>query len=349
MFLIVLIKTLNSFANTVRAKEWWGSKGPPLFGTAYATLVFLDFPSDSVWPWLLFLLFSLAAVGIYTNVINDLSDQHADRVSGKHNRMYGRSRLFKISMLSSGVLLGVLSSLILVPFPWALGLYIGMFITFTAYSLKPLRLKQRGFFGVLADAVGALLLPHLFSVVLMIYSVGMVHEVDEPLLPLWIFLIGVWSTTFGLKGILRHQIVDAKNDRAAKICTFAVAVSVSKIKIIGKWFLFPVEIASFAGILWLVNEPLPWCFLILYLLIEWLRYHCWGMSSVIFVPMKKRRLFLVEYYGLFYPLVFLFMLVQKSPQNIVLLAAHLSLFPHRLHLLSQDVWRLVKIAVKNAK
>lgn len=347
--LTTVIKKSKYFASTVRVKEWWGSKGPPIFGTAYATLVFLDASSASTWRWLLFLLLSLVAVGIYTNVINDLTDQYADHISGKPNRMYGRSRLFKLFMLCIGIAMGVFFSIFLIPFPWALALYVSMFIAFTAYSVRPLRLKQRGFFGPIADAVGARLLSHLFAVVLMIYSAGGTNRIDNHLLVVWIFWVGVWSGALGLRTIFRHQIIDMENDKRANINTFAVAASVGTLHKICKRFVFPLEMVSFLVVLYLIDKPLIWCSLVLYLSIEWLRYHCWKAGTVILMPIRRHRVFLMQYYGLFYPLAFLMLLVQQSPLNSVLLATHLCLFPHRLYLLSKDVWGLLRWIFKKTE
>lgn len=344
---VMLVKPLKSFAARVRAKEGWVFKGPSIFGTAYATLIILGESSSSVWRWLLFLLLSLAAAGIYANVLNDLTDQQADRISNKPNRMNGRSALFKLSTISVGILLGILSALFLVPFPWALVLYVSIFLTFTAYSLRPLRLKQRGFWGALADASAARLLPHLFAAVLMVYSADNVNEVSESLLALWMFFIGVWSIGVGLRCILRHQIVDVENDRIAKVNTFAITASVPKLQKLARWLFFPMEVIGLSGVLWLINQPLLWCFLGLYLLIEWVRHRCRRGHVVILMPIKNSRLLLMQYYDLFYPLAFLAMLVHRSPQNMLLLAAHLSLFPHRLLWLSREILALAKIGIKN--
>jgi len=76
--------------------------------------------------------------------------------------------------------------------------YLSAWIIYTLYSVPPFRLKNRGGWGVLADAAGSNLFPTLSVVAL-------VNHWDGGGVPIyWYITVGVWSLSFGIRGILWH-------------------------------------------------------------------------------------------------------------------------------------------------
>lgn len=340
-----LVNQFKQVLTLIRAREWWSFKGAPVLGTAYATTMILNTPLTLIWTFPLFLL--IAVVGSYVNLLNDFCDQEEDRISGKTNRMLGRSSLFKVIALVACIVPGLLAAGLLIQMPIALGIYLGIWVVFTAYSVPPVRLKQRGFWGVLADAFGAHVLPQLFAVTFIIYATGKTTPT------LWVLFISIWALASGLRGILWHQLIDFENDSTAQVNTFAVASSPITLELLGKWVVFPVEIATFAVLLILANNVLVWAFLVLYLATEWLRHYFWQINIVIVKPRQNNwhdlsdRLVLIEYYDVFYPLAFLGTAVWHSSVSLIILGVHGFLYAGRIWLWLRDIWRLLRWEIPN--
>jgi 4-hydroxybenzoate polyprenyltransferase len=144
---------------TTRAVEWWEYKLSPIFATIYATALLLNVSIASLWPVLVLSLLALIPGAAYVSVINDLTDLKDDLASGKNNRLVGRSRLFIAVTLACCVLPGVLVATHLRNDKLPLTLYLANWAAFSLYSLPPVRLKNRGFPGILADAAGV----HMFA------------------------------------------------------------------------------------------------------------------------------------------------------------------------------------------
>lgn len=248
----------------VRANEWWCFKLAPVLGTAYASAVILNIPLISLWPTFLFLLIALVIGASYASIINNLCDREEDRLSGKVNYLVGRSNLFIALILIACIAPGLIVSGILIRAPLALSIYIGNWLLFTGYSLPPIRLKKRGFWGVLSIAVGESFVPQMLAVLLV------THHTGKPLPTIWLTTIAIWALALGLRSILWHQIVDFKNDQRAGVNTFAVDTSTENLQRLGKWVVFPIEFVSLLGILLLSRNAVVCFFLGLYSVIEWL-------------------------------------------------------------------------------
>ncbi|MBD2186081.1 UbiA family prenyltransferase [Planktothrix sp. FACHB-1355] len=320
----------------VRAKEWWSYKLAPVLGTAYASAAISNISLISLGSTFLFLLIALAIGASYASVINNLCDREEDRISGKANYFIGRSNLFRALVTIACIVPGSIVSGLLIQIPLALIVYIGNWLLFTIYSVPPIRLKNRSFLGVLAMAVGESLVPQIFAVFLV------AHHTDKPLSIAWVTTIAIWALASGFRSILWHQIVDFENDRRAGINTFAVNTSTQTLQRLGKWVVFPAEFGSLTIILLLSNNIFTWTFLGFYLVTEWLRHYFWQLDIVIVKPTENHRLFLFEYYDVFYPLGFLCLTGWRNPANLIILGIHLLFYYQRLWFWIKDLWGLLR-------
>jgi hypothetical protein len=320
----------------IRAHDWWSFKLVPIFGTVYATAAILDTSLISLWPSLLFLLMALVLGASYASIINNIHDQEEDRISGKTNYMSGHSQIFIALILAACIVPGLIVSGMLIQAPLALGVYVSNWLVFTAYSIPPVRLKQRGLLGVVAIAVGESLLPQVFAVLLVI------HDTGKALPIMWLMLVAIWALASGCRSILWHQILDFENDSRAGVNTFAVRTSPATLQKLGEWIVFPVEIVALIGLLLLSHNTLVWVLLGLYLVTEWLRYYFWQISIVIIAPSENHRVILFEYYDVFYPLVFLCLAIWKNPINLIILGIHLLLYFKRIWWWIRDFWGLLR-------
>jgi 4-hydroxybenzoate polyprenyltransferase len=323
-------------SGTIRAAEWWGYKFAPIFAIAYATVYTLRVPLLSLWPLFVLALAALAPCAAYVSVINDLTDLNDDLASGKVNRLVGKSRAFVTSVLACSVLSGLAVAIYLRSEPLLLSLYLGAWTAFTFYSLPPIRLKRRGVFGLLADAAGAHLFPTLFAVCL-VYRWCL-----QPIDRLWFAAVAVWSLTFGVRGILWHQLTDIDNDEKIGLRTFARRHRLTRLRMLGDFVVFPTELCALAVIVWRVNSHIPLAALFIYALLEFARANLWRVNLIVVVPKPKFQILMLEYYELFFPLAVVLSSSMRYSADAIMAAAHIALFPRRPAQTLKDCVQFIK-------
>ncbi len=331
---------LNGAARIARLGEWWVNKVCPVLGVAYATVYQLNLALNGLGAALGFLVASLVAAGSYANLLNDLCDIREDQLCGKPNRMAGRSPSFRTGALGTVLLLGVLAG----RFVWSnvplLALYAGIWVVFTLYSLPPVRLKVRGFLGVLADAAGAHLLPQLFGM----YLIAAWGAETVPA-PAWVVAVAAWSMARGVRGILWHQLCDSASDKRAGVRTFIQGLSPRLVRFLGERLCFPLEVAGLGAMLVLSGTVLGWVLLAIHLLLETARCRLWGATVIVVMPRERFRFALDEYYVLFFPLAFLLSESWRNPADLLVLAVHLMLFQAPVKYLARDGYGLVRVVL----
>jgi len=326
---------LKDLFKTTRASEWWEYKIPPLFAIAYATIIKGDAPLFEIVPWLVFLLIALVWGGAYAHTLNDITDIEEDLACGKANRMAkiaeNRRWLIPFTCFLGGfvifcffIILGDYLSAVIYALPC---------ISFTLYSLKPIRLKERGIWGLLADALGA----HVFISLLMVSSMSFFS--DKPIDMMWFCFVGVWSLLYGLRGILWHQYFDRNNDLKTSSSTFATKTSPEKIRKFEK-ILLGFELLAFCGMLVNISLPILGIFMILYLLLVIFRYKIMSQKLVIILNPKNSSLqiLMIDFYHLFFPLGILVYLSYTQELGWILLLIHLILFPRKFLGVIRDVF-----------
>jgi hypothetical protein len=158
----------------------------------------------------LYLLFAVLSKGLASILINDLTDRKIDRRAGKERWITALPSpggiLIPIFLLASGFLALIRAGGDLP----VLGSYTATVILGILYSVKPVRFKERGVWGMVAYSLSAAILHALVPWTLFCPAFW--------LLPL------LFSAVIGEKlvQILFHQIVDFDSDSEGKIKSFAV-------------------------------------------------------------------------------------------------------------------------------
>ncbi|HEX8131728.1 MAG TPA: UbiA family prenyltransferase [Pyrinomonadaceae bacterium] len=331
----------TQLSQTIRAIDWWEYKLSPMFATIYATAFLSNLAIISLWPLFLLALVALVPGAAYVSVINDLTDMEDDLASGKSNRLAGKSQTFIALMLACSILPGIAVAIYWRNDPLLLSLYLAAWAAFSLYSIPPVRLKSRGVLGILADASGA----HLFPTLLVVSLVFRWRAVD-PFDIVWFAAVAAWSLSYGLRGILWHQLSDLPNDEHVGLRTFARRHKITRLHVLGNFVIFPVEATAFAVILWRVGSRFAVVFLCLYALLEWLRKGMWKMNLVIVAPKDRYHIVMHEYYEVFYPLALLLSSATRYPQDALMIAAHLFLFPRRATQTLKDIVKLLKQVIR---
>jgi 4-hydroxybenzoate polyprenyltransferase len=269
------------------------------------------------------MLVAVSACAAYVSVINDLTDYKEDLASGKANRLVGKSRAFVAAVFAGCVFLGVAVTIYWRRELLLLSLYLASWVAFTLYSLPPFRLKGRGVFGLLADASGAHLFPTLLAVAIVYRHAGSVDTV-------WFVAVAVWSLSFGLRGILWHQLNDKHNDEKIGLRTFARRYKIEWLRRLANFIIFPTELAAFCFMLWHAGSRIAVAFLCYYALSTFLRKRLWGVNLVVVVPASRFHMVMQEYYEVFFPLAFLLSSAGRYRMDALVIVPHLLLFPRRM-------------------
>jgi 4-hydroxybenzoate polyprenyltransferase len=308
----------------------------------YASAFLLRVSLVSLLPLVFIVLVALAACAAYVSVINDFTDRADDMASGKTNRLVGKPSSFIGTLLAVCILSGFA-----VAFYWLhdrllLFLYSGSWIAFTVYSLPPIRLKERSGLGVLADACGA----HLFPTLLAVAAVYRSYR--QPFDLIWLISIGVWSFSFGIRGILWHQLSDLPYDQNINLRTFVRAHRTESLRRLGNFIIFPLELTAFAVMLLHTRSALAITLLGFYAVINFLRGRLYGSNFCILEPKPKfHHIVMHEYYEVFFPLAFILASSNRHPVDALVLVVHGLVFPKRWRntaieagLIVRELWRL---------
>jgi len=309
---------------TVRAAEWWEFKLAPVLAIIYATAFLLKLSIISLWPLLLLVLVALAACAAYVSVINDVTDFDDDMASGKANRLVGKSSAFVATVLASCIIPGIAVAFYLRREPLLISLYLASWAAFTLYSLSPIRLKNRGGWGVLADASGAHLFPTLLAIAL-VYRWSL-----KPFDAVWFASAGVWSLSFGIRGIIWHQLNDLRYDEKINLRTFARTHNIAWLQRLGNFIVFPTELAALVVMLWRTRCVIAVTLLGFYALLNFLRKRLWGSNFCIVAPRTQfHHILMHEYYEVFFPLAFILASSRRYAVDAIVIIVHALVFPKR--------------------
>lgn len=318
---------LNKLLKIGRASDWWEYKIPPLLAIAYATIIKNESIFIEMIPHLLFLLLALGLGAVYAYTINDLTDIEEDRAAGKSNQMAKIKPKYRW-MIPLGFFLGGFSLFCVFIYR---GDYLSGFIyglpcvCFSLYSFRPFRLKEKGIWGVLMDALGA----HFFLSLLMISSLSYVANV--PIDWLWFGLVGAWSLIFGIRGILWHQFQDRDRDIKAGTVTFATTININRFKKHEIPFIF-TELSLLLGILFIIGSTIVSVALLLYVILAILRYLIQDYKVVLILNSRSYniQIAMLDFYVAFFPIALLFQAYLTEATVLVLLGIHVLLFPQKV-------------------
>jgi 4-hydroxybenzoate polyprenyltransferase len=310
----------------LRLGTWWRHLVPPLLAVVYATALLAAPAAGPVLAALPLFLVSVLGIAGLGYFLNDVSDVAVDRRAGKANAAAGLSPRRRLAVLAALLVVGLAPWLLLPRRPLALGLLGVEVALLAAYSLPPLRLKERGAGGLLADAGYGHALPLLVAAALF----------SPPPAAAWpprpsglVVLAAAWALAKGLRNITLHQLADRKNDRRASCRTFVGgARPVAVLDVVNRGLL-PLELALLVALLAALAAPLVVAGFALFLAFTALKFSAWKMP---FMPRRQLRFkfhwFLNDFYEEWAPLLLLAAWALRQPAAWLLLPVHLLLFPH---------------------
>ncbi len=218
-----------------------------LFVVFYIALAQGRYTGRFILDTLALIVFSILAT-TYGYLINDFSDIELDRQHGKTNTFENDSRIKAMGVIITIILLSVLSCYPFWHRPYFVPLALIWFFIATFYSLKPVRLKERGTVGIVFVVMAQRVLP----VLIIFATFGFWRVQDVALLILYILFRGFSSD-------VNHQLQDYHHDRQTGTTTFAVSKGYQSVQRLF-YFSLQTERILLAIILIYMNLVLPLSF-----------------------------------------------------------------------------------------
>ncbi|HEX8452446.1 MAG TPA: UbiA family prenyltransferase [Longimicrobium sp.] len=325
----------------VRADDWWLYHLLPLLAAAYASIAFYAVGPAVAYPAVARLILSIVCIAAYAHLINDIGDAEQDAVAGKPDRWRGVSLVWRGAIAAAFLACGFGA--------WVgAGLSARMLELLTViaalqpvYALHPLRLKERGGWGLAADALHTHALPTLFCVALFAQAAGAPVWAPLPL------VLTAWAFFVGVRGIVYHQRTDEANDRRAGVATFVTRHGSGSSAAFVRRAVFPAELVALgaAGVALFPVIPVPvLAFVAYFALMQLLR--AMGMWRVTFAdPAPAERtayIPLLAFYRSLPAPAFALVLALRDARFVPLLAVHLLVFAGPILRQVGDVFRIAR-------
>lgn len=222
------------FANRLRLSKPWRFKIPVLITIFYLVLIIGDKNCYSPLVSFLSSLFIVIGVSGIGYLTNDLGDIEKDRLISKPNAATQLNN-FEVGFIFIFFLALAILPWQYLPFNYkSVCLLCFEFLLFFMYAFKPFRLKEKGFLGVVTDALYAHTVPALLAA----YTYFMVVETPKNSFWWFILLLCPWQFFLGLRNILLHQMADNENDLQSATKTFVTEKGLYKAKKLSRYFLF---------------------------------------------------------------------------------------------------------------
>ena len=336
---------LSSFFKIIRASEWWLYKIAPLLAIAYAEILLIHLPPlQSVTTVLTFLL-SISSVAAYGYIVNDLFDIEVDRKAGKSNAMAQflpwRRFLFCLVFVATGFAVPILMkfgtlAIILLAINYLLP---------TLYSAPPLRLKERGIWGILSDAAGAHLIPTLFVAATFLN----LSAAPQPNALTFSIIAAAWAFFAGVRGILLHQLWDRDNDINSGISTFVTQFQPESVRLWINRLVFPCEIIVFSGLAVVLSRFSPWLlgFFTVYVLITLSKLNL-TQTPLDPSPPIGQNIIPHDLYEVWLPLALAILLVTRHPVFLIFFGLTLVLFYPSLKIRAMEVVNVFKVVLSHS-
>lgn len=320
----------------LKIHKWWSSHFVVMLGVIYQILAISPTPPP-VSTFLATLgVFTLASIGIasFGQLLNDATDVRQDVRSGTHNLVAANSTWRTQFLFLAVLVVGIVPWFWLPVTPAIVVMLAAEYALFIMYSVPPVRLKDRGFGGPVADALYGYVVPTTVAALVFTKLAG-----GEPL---WMFLLVLfaWGFLYGLGQIIHHQLLDEPRDRAEGIRTFVVAQGWSRSFDFALDVVSIATLAAFLGLLGvegLANPLIPLGFGV-YLVCQlaaW-RHRSLGHTARLDRLPRMDRLHFVDqrllsdFARLWHPLLTLTGLVLRAPDYLPIALLHMAVFPSGL-------------------
>lgn len=256
-----MISFFHFFSQKLRLSKPWRYKVPLIISFTYFLLLVGDIdPFKVTMSFFAAIATTMGFMG-FGYLTNDLADRKKDALAGKSN---GTSNLSSVSvvLLLFTFLAAALLPWLYLPKDRISGLCILIeLVLFILYAFPPFRLKERGFWGVITDALYAHVVPG-FLASWTFHLVGAKYYQN-----FWVFAIAlvVWQFFSGVRNILSHHYADFESDQTSGTKTFATHIGKEKVYRLMTRIFIPLEVLSFLGFLLIVQLKIDYLVIVVIL------------------------------------------------------------------------------------
>jgi 4-hydroxybenzoate polyprenyltransferase len=295
-----------------RWDEWAESKTPLFLAAAYTWLITggNDDALIKITPAFLWVVFTICFLA-FGYAINDFADRTADRLAGKPNAIGQWPRRRAVQFLA---LVGLAGPLVLGPYlalPWVATALLAAYFFAVAYSLPPIRFKERGVLGVIVSSTAQRLFP-------LMVGMAVFDRFDAVS---WV--MAAVLSLMGVRWILVHQIGDIEADARGGLNSFARAHgSLVSLRVM-QGLVFPVEVICLA--VWVMMAAryevivlVVWPVYFVWLTLAWRGQNRWPVSWTRFGELPLTRFYLV-----FWPSALAVGAAAVAPLSLLLLIGQL--------------------------
>ena len=306
-----------------RARQWWKPKAGSLLNTIYFVTFMGALPFSKMAGLFVAALVTIFGIGCFGHFVNDWCDIEVDRKAGKENRFAAFTLWQRITIVAGALIFAFLPWLFL-PFNRASVLLLGLeFLLLLSYAIPPLRLKERIFLAVIADAAYAYAIPATLAAHTFFLATERLYD------PIFISTLFAWQLSLGARHFLNHLALDRLNDLASSTRTVATLKGNYYVHRLIRNVVLPLEILSFAA--FLINFSRYNALLIIVCVASFFLLSSFPLIIAIgrgysFFSYRFSNIFLDTYYQRILPLIPLSFLVFVDARFVVLLLVHLLLF-----------------------
>lgn len=325
---------MGSIAQLTRSHEWWDHKTPQILALAYAVALLGDVSMFHLLGSAFPIIFgSLVLIAIYASIINDFTDLEIDIACGKSNLMQRMSLPVRWLLSMGSLSLVIAAAYLIYPRTYAVVFYSCIAISISLYSFPPIRLKNKGIWGVISCAAAEHMFPTLFAVSVILYFSN--HEISLE----WLVPAGLLSFLYGTRSILWHQFLDKNNDLKSGINTYASSKDPGSLGTSSKIIII-IELLSVAVIVAMLNLSAVYVAAGLYLIfIFWREAQFKSKIILIITPQHHQhfQILMLDFYTIFFPLSLLIYAAWTQQYGWVVLTIHVVLF-----------YKIIWVTVKDA-
>jgi len=220
-----------------------------IFCSIYVVLFFGNqLKTDILFYLFISILLSIGIAGL-GYVMNDIKDFKDDLQNNKPNLFNKFSKFQSVLLVIIFVLLSIFPWLYLPTDKYTFYLLAIEFLLFFVYAFPPFRLKEKGFLGIITDALYAQVVPCLLAV----YTFS---KITNTILQIKLLaLYAIWLLFVGMRNIIKHQVEDFDNDINTKTKTFVTIYGIEYSKKISFKYLFPIEFILYTCLLITIKTP----------------------------------------------------------------------------------------------
>lgn len=271
-------------ANLFRVKDWWSSKAALLLCLVYLYSGWFVIPFNQFVLLLFLSLTTISGFAATGYMCNDLFDIEKDILAGKRNFLAGKRPATIVGLFVLSFTMLLLPWCFLPYTYWSILLIVAELLLLLVYSVKPVRLKERGLAGVIVDALYA----HVVPTALSLYTFGLAAH-KRPGVVLVVLLL-LWQLFSGVRNILLHMADDYENDRNTNVNNLTHTINA---EVFNKWLVFNIiaELVLCSTMLLLlvpVNTGFGICALLVWVFMGKGMYQILQATPVVFFKGKAR-------------------------------------------------------------